>query len=137
MFSGGSGPWERDPNADGWWGDDPPFRAPVFVLTRHPRDTVVKDGGTSFTFVSDGIEAALAHARAAAGERDVQVAGGGSIVQQFLNAGLLDELNVHLVPVLLGEGGVRLLDAIRPAELELTHVIESPYVTHLRYVPKR
>lgn len=137
MFSGGAGPWESDPNADGWWGDDPPFHSPVFVLTHHPRETVVKEGGTSYVFVTDGIEAALEQARAAAGDKDVQVGGGGSVVQQFLQAGLLDELNVHLVPVLLGDGGVRLLDGLAPTELELTRVVESPHVTHLRYVPKR
>lgn len=137
MFSGGDGPWEKDPNADGWWGDDPPFHAPVFVLTHHPRETVVKEGGTSYTFVTEGSEAALEHARAAAGDNNVQVGGGGSIVQQYLQAGQLDELNVHLVPVLLGDGGVRLLEGLEPTELELTRVIESPYVTHLRYVPKR
>jgi dihydrofolate reductase len=137
MFSGGDGPWESDPNADGWWGDDPPFHAPVFVLTHHARETVVKDGGTSYTFVTDGIEAALEQARVAAGDKNVQLGGGGSVVQQFLQAGLLDELNVHLVPVLLGDGGVRLLDGLAPTELELTRVVESPHVTHLRYVPKR
>lgn len=137
MFSGGAGRWESDPNADGWWGDDPPFHSPVFVLTHHPRETVVKEGGTSYVFVTDGIEAALEQARAAAGDKDVQVGGGGSVVQQFLQAGLLDELNVHLVPVLLGDGGVRLLDGLAPTELELTRVVESPHVTHLRYVPQR
>jgi dihydrofolate reductase len=137
MFSGGAGPWKSDPNADGWWGDDPPFHSPVFVVTHHPRETVVKEGGTSYVFVTDGIEAALEQARTAAGDKDVQVGGGGSVVQQFLQAGLLAELNVHLVPVLLGDGGVRLLDGLAPTELELTRVVESPHVTHLRYVPKR
>jgi dihydrofolate reductase len=137
MFSGGDGPWESDPNADGWWGDDPPFHAPVFVLTHHARETVVKAGGTSYTFVTDGLEAALEQARAAAGDKNVQLGGGGSVVQQCLQAGLLDELNVHLVPVLLGDGGIRLLDGLAPTELELTRVVESPHVTHLRYVPKR
>ena len=133
MFSGGEGPWEDDPNADGWWGDDPPFHVPVFVLTHHPRDPVVKEGGTSFTFVTEGIEAALGQARAAAGGKDVQVGGGAELVQQYLNAGLLDELNIHLVPVLLGNGGVRLLDRLEPTELELTRVIGSDAITHLRY----
>jgi len=133
MFSGGEGPWEDDPNADGWWGDDPPCHVPVFVLTHHRRDPVVKEGGTSFTFATDGIEAALEQAQAAAGEKDVQVGGGAELVQQYLNAGLLDELNIHLVPVLLGNGGVRLLDGLEPAELELTRLIESDAVTHLRY----
>jgi dihydrofolate reductase len=134
MFSGGEGPWNDDPNADGWWGDDPPFHVPVFVLTHHARATVTKQGGTSFTFVTDGIEAALEHARAAAGDKDVAVAGGANVVQQYLKAEQLDELQIHLVPLLLG-GGVRLLDDLGTAgvELEGVRVIESPTVTHLKY----
>jgi dihydrofolate reductase len=134
MFSGGEGPWEQDPNADGWWGDAPPFHVPVFVLTRHPRETVVKQGGTSFVFVTDGIEAALEQAGAAAGDKPVALGGGANVAQQFLNAGLLDELHVHLVPVLLG-GGVRLFDGLGPdvARFELARVVESPHVTHLKY----
>jgi hypothetical protein len=84
MFSGGEGPWSEDPNADGWWGDNPPFRVPVFVLTHHPRETVVKEGGTTFTFVTDGIESALEQARAAAGDKDVAVSGGADVVQAVL-----------------------------------------------------
>jgi dihydrofolate reductase len=133
MFSGGEGPWEDDPNADAWWGDDPPFRVPVFVLTHHARETVNKQGGTSFTFVTDGVEAALEQARAAAGDKEVALAGGANIVQQYLKAGLLDELQIHVVPVLLG-GGVRLFDRLDdPVELEATRVIQSPSVTHLSY----
>jgi dihydrofolate reductase len=134
MYSGGDGAWEDDPNADGWWGDDPPFHVPVFVLTHHPRETVVKEGGTSFTFVTDGIEAALEQARAAAGDKDVAVAGGADVVQQYVKAGLLDELQIHVVPVLLGEG-VRLFGSLGPnqVQLEATRVIESPAVTHLRF----
>jgi dihydrofolate reductase len=132
MFSGGEGPWEDDPNANGWWGDEPPFHVPVFVLTHHARETVTKQGGTSFTFVTDGIEAALEQARAAAGDKDVHLSGGASVVQQCLNAGLLDELQVHVVPVILGRG-VRLFDRLdEPVELEATRVICSPAVTHLR-----
>ena len=138
MFSGGEGPWDDDPKADGWWGDEPPFGVPVFILTHHARETVTKKGGTSYTFVTDGIEAALERARAAAGDRNVAIGGGADVVQQYLRAGLLDELQVHVAPVLLG-GGVRLfgdLDAA-PLGLEITRVIESPAVTHLRYrVPK-
>jgi dihydrofolate reductase len=137
MFSGGEGPWEDDPNADAWWGDDPPFHSPVFIVTHHPREPVEKSGGTSYTFVTDGLEAAVGLARDAAGGKNVQLGGGASIVQQALNAGILDELNVHLVPVLLGAGGVRLLDGLDAAELELTRVNESPHVTHLRYRVKR
>jgi dihydrofolate reductase len=134
MFSGGAGPWADDPRADGWWGDDPPFHMPVFVLTHHPRETVTKQGGTTFTFVTEGIEAALEQARAAAGDKDVAVAGGASVAQQYLGAGLLDELQIHVVPLLLG-GGVRLFDDLGalPVELECTRVLQSPAVTHLRY----
>src|SRR5205807_8454644 len=132
MFSGGAGPWDDDPNADSWFGDEPPFHVPVFVLTHHARETVTKQGGTSFTFVTDGIESALDQARAAAGEKDVLLAGGANVVQQYLKAGLLDELQVHVAPLLLG-GGVRLFDGLDPGELELTRVISSPFVAHLRF----
>jgi dihydrofolate reductase len=138
MFSGGAGPWADDPNADGWWGDDPPFHHPVFVLTHHERDAVAKQGGTTFTFVTGGIEAALEQARAAAGDKDVAVAGGANAIQQYLNAGLIDELQIHVTPVLLG-GGVRLFDDVQkaPFGLEYTSVIESSSVSHLRLrVPK-
>jgi dihydrofolate reductase len=134
MFSGGEGPWEDDPNADGWWGDDPPFHVPVFVLTHHERETVPKEGGTSFAFVTDGIESALDQARAAAGEKDILVAGGADVAQQYLKAGFLEEIQLHVAPVLLG-GGVRLFDGVGPddAKLELADVLESPAVTHIRY----
>jgi dihydrofolate reductase len=139
MFSGGEGPWESDPRADGWWGDDPPFHVPVFVLTHHARETKVMEGGTSFTFVTDGIEAALEQARAAAGDQNVALAGGASVVQQYLKAGLLDELQIHVAPVLLGDG-TSLFDrlGIEPLGLEGTRVIASPSATHLRFrVPAR
>jgi dihydrofolate reductase len=135
MYSGGAGPWEDDPNADGWWGDDPPFHHPVFVLTHHPRETVTKEGGTTFTFVSDGIEAALDQAREAAGDKDVAIGGGADAAQQYLRAGLLDELQIHVAPVLLG-AGVRLFDGdLRSVPgLECTRVLESPTgVAHLGY----
>jgi dihydrofolate reductase len=134
MFSGGAGPWADDPNADGWWGDNPPFGVPVFILTHHARETVTKQGGTTFTFVTEGVEAALAQARAAAGEKDVSVAGGANVVQQVMRAGLLDELQIHIAPLLLGDG-VRLFDALGPErpELEITRVIASPAVTHVKY----
>ena len=131
MFSGGSGSWEDDPKANGWWGDDPPFRKPVFVVTHHGREPLVL-GETTFAFVG-GVEAGLGQARAAAGEKDVLVAGGASVIQQALGAGLLDELQLNLVPVLLG-GGTRLLDNLVPnVELERTRVLDSPKVTHVRY----
>jgi len=132
MFSGGSGPWENDSNAGGWWGDDPPFHAPVFVVTHHPRELLQQQGGTSFTFVTDGVESAVQQARAVANDKDVLVAGGGSVVQQCLAAGLLDEIQVHVVPVLLGTG-VRLFEDASPARLEITRVVESPLATHIRY----
>ena len=132
MFSGGSGPWESDPNAGGWWGDDPPFHAPVFVVTHHPRELLQMEGGTSFTFVTDGVESAVQQARAAAGDKDVLVAGGGSVVQQCLEAGLLDEIQVHVIPLLLG-GGTRLFDNTSSAKLEVTRVVDGPLATHIRY----
>jgi len=138
MFSGGEGPWEDDPNPDAWWGDNPPFHVPVFILTHHERETVGKEGGTTFTFVTDGIESALEQARAAAGDKNVALGGGADVVQQYLKAGLLDELQIHVVPLLLG-GGVSLFGSldIDQAELEQTRVIASPSVTHLRYSVKR
>jgi dihydrofolate reductase len=138
MFSGGGGPWDADPNADAWWGDNPPFHHPVFVLTHHAREPMEMEGGTTFTFVTDGIEAALEQAKAAAGERDVQIDGGADVAQQYLDAGLLDEINLHVAPVLLG-GGTRLFAdglAGAPRRLECTRTIESPSgVVHARYRP--
>jgi dihydrofolate reductase len=133
MFSGGAGPWADDPNANGWWGDEPPFGHPVLVLTHHAREPLSL-GGTTFTFVTGGIEAALDEARAAAGGKDVLVAGGGSTADQYLAAGLVDELQLHVVPLLLGDG-VRLFDHLgaSPPVLELIRVIASPTVTHLAY----
>ncbi len=120
--------------AEGRWGDEPPFHMPVFIVTHKPRETVVKQGGTSYNFVTDGIESALAQAREAAGEGDVSIAGGANVVQQYLAAGLLDEIQVHVVPLLLGDG-VRLFDQLGsyPIELERTRVIDSPVVTHLKF----
>jgi dihydrofolate reductase len=136
MYSGGQGPWEDDPRANGWWGDEPPFRHPVFVLTHHEREPLPMQGGTTFTFVTDGIESALEQARAAAGDRDVHIAGGGAAAAQYLRAGLLDEVELHVAPMLLGDG-VRLfsdhLDG-GPAGLECTRMLQSPTgVAHLRY----
>jgi dihydrofolate reductase len=131
MFSGGAGPWEDDPMANGWWGAKPPFGMPVFVLTHHARETLVL-GDTSFVFVTDGIDSAYEQARAAAGEKDIAVAGGASVAQQCLRAGLLDELQVHIAPVLLGEG-VRLFDGGDRGRLEVVRVVDSPAVTHVKY----
>jgi dihydrofolate reductase len=132
MFSNGEGPWETDPNADAWWGDTPPFGHPVFVLTHHAREPEEKKGGTTFTFVTGGIEAALEQARAAAGDLDVSIAGGASAVNQYLAAGLLDELHLHVAPITLG-AGERLLDGVGRLAFEPVEVVASPAVTHLRY----
>lgn len=135
MFSGGSGPWESDPNASGWWGDEPPFHHPVFVLTHHEREPLEMQGGTTFTFVTDGIESALEQARAAAGEQDIRLGGGGSAVQQYLAAGHVDELAVHIAPVLLGSGARLFSDELdRLVELEPVRTAESPTgVVHTEY----
>ena len=133
MFGGGEGDW-GDGSWKGWWGDDPPYHVPVFVLTHHPRESLPMEGGTTFHFVTDGPESALEQARAAAGDGDVQIAGGASVVQQYLKAGVVDEFQVHVAPVLLG-GGVQLFDGLGNDEiqLEVIRAIESPLVTHLKY----
>lgn len=136
MFSGGTGPWEDDPNANGWWGDDPPFHHPVFVLTHHAREPLEMKGGTTFTFVSDGIESALEQARSAAGNGGIRLGGGADVVQQYLRAGLIDRLQLHVAPLLLGSG-VRLFDG-NDGKLELTRSLTSPTgVMHLDYRPVR
>jgi dihydrofolate reductase len=114
------------------WGSNPPFHMPVFVVTHKARPMLTKEGGTTFTFVTDGIESALKQAKAAAGKKDISVAGGANIVQQFLKAGLLDEIQIHLVAVLLG-GGRKLFEHAGCIELQPTRVIESPGVTHLKF----
>jgi dihydrofolate reductase len=130
MFGGGPGPW--DEAWRGWWGEEPPYHAPVFVLTHHPRETLPMRGGTTFTFVSEGIDSALEQARAAAGDRNVAIAGGASTVQQYLAAGMLDELYLHIVPIILG-AGERLLENVGDPVLEPVKVIASPSVTHVKY----
>ena len=130
MFSGGSGAWEDDPRANGWWGDDPPFHGPVFVVTSHAREPLTL-GDTTFTFVTGGVEEAIELARPAAEGRDVLIAGGASVIQQGLAAGAVDELELQLVPLLLG-GGVPLFSGGGP-ELTPDRVVESGKVTHLRY----
>lgn len=132
MFSGGHGPWENDPNPLGWWGDTPPFHTPVFILTNHPRETVTMKGGTSFHFVTDGIQSAMTQAKAAAGDKDISIAGGAMAIQQYMKAGMLDELQIHIVPLLL-HGGTRLLENLGNAALEKIRVIDSPLVTHVKF----
>ena len=129
----GGGGW-GDGQWRGWWGDDPPYHYPVFVLTHHAREPVEMAGGTTFHFVTDGIESALGQARSAAGGKDVMLWGGADVVNQYLAAGLLDELELHVVPVLLGDGA-RLFDDLGDAEVRFEQVraVEAPGVTHLRY----
>jgi dihydrofolate reductase len=134
MFSGGEGPWEEDANAKGWWEDEPPFHKPVFVLTHHEREPQVMEGGTTFTFVTDGLASAIDDARAAAAEQNVLIAGGPDTIDQAINARLVDELQLHVAPLLLG-AGTRLFEGVGPdlPTFEITQVLESPLVTHLRY----
>ncbi|MDQ3644812.1 MAG: dihydrofolate reductase family protein [Actinomycetota bacterium] len=129
-FGGGPGPWGDDPWR-GWWGEDPPFHMPVFVLTHHEREPLTLSD-TTFTFVTDGIESALKQARAAAGT-DVTIGGGADVINQYLAAGLVDELELHVVPLLLG-GGARLFEGVDPdLTLEQVRAVEAPGVTHLKY----
>jgi len=133
MFGPERGEWSADP-WKGWWGDNPPYHMPVFVLTHHARASEPMQGGTTFHFVTDGIESALRQAREAAQGKDVLIGGGASTIRQFLSAGLVDQINLSLVPVLLG-AGERPLGDLGDAglTLEQTRVIEAPGVTHLRY----
>ena len=124
------GPWGDDPWR-GWWGDDPPFRKPVFVVTHHEREPLTLTD-TTFTFVTDGIESALRRAQEAAGERDVFIGGGADVINRYLAAGLVDEIELHVVPLLLG-GGARLFDGVGPLRLEPVRTVEAPGVTHVSY----
>jgi dihydrofolate reductase len=116
----------------GWWGANPPFHYPVFVLTHHPREPLEMEGGTTFTFVTDGVEAALGQAREAASGKDVLLNGGASVARQALAAGLIDEFEVSIVPLLLG-GGERLLDGVGDLRIQQSRAIEAPGVTHIKY----
>ena len=130
MFGGGPGGWGDDP-WPGWWGDDPPFHMPVFVLTHHEREPLTLTD-TTFTFVTDGIEAALEQAKAGAGEQDVAISGGADVINQYLAAGLVDELELHVAPLVLG-GGARLLEGVGSITLEQVRAVEAPGVTHVKY----
>lgn len=131
MFGPDRGPWGEDP-WKGWWGEEPPFHVPVFVLTHYEREPLEMEGGTTFHFVTEGIERAIELAREAAGEKDVSIGGGGQTIQQTMRAGLLDELVINQVPVLLGDGA-RLLDGLAGVKLEQTRVIEGPEAAHIYY----
>jgi dihydrofolate reductase len=130
MFCPDRGEWDLDWR--GWWGEDPPYHAPVFVLGHRERESVEMEGGTTFHFVTDGIEAAMERAKEAAGDRTVSIAGGASTVQQYLRAGLIDELRLHIAPVILGSGE-RLLDGVGDLKLEQLAVTSSELVTHITY----
>jgi dihydrofolate reductase len=134
MFGPGRGEW--DETWQGWWGPEPPYHAPVFVLTHHPRAPLTMEGGTTFTFVTDGIESALAQARAAAGDKDVAIAGGAATVNQYLAAGAIDELRLHVAPVILG-AGERLFDGVGDVDLEPLDVRGTELVTHVAYGLRR
>jgi dihydrofolate reductase len=132
MFGGGPGPWTDEP-WNGWWGDDPPFHLPVFVLTSHARELLVMEGGTTFAFVTDGVDRALELAMDAAGGRDVALSGGGSTARQFIARGLVDQVTIHLAPVLLGQG-VQLFDGTPlSTRFVQTDVVPAPGVTHITY----
>jgi len=134
MFGGHPGPWDAKKPWNGWWGDDPPFHHPVFVLTHHARAPLKMQGGTTFTFVTDGIQSALEQARKAAGGKDIALAGGAKACAQYLKAGLVDEMVLHLVPTLLGSGE-RLFDAVGDnlRGLKLVRTVATAAVVHLKF----
>jgi dihydrofolate reductase len=135
MFGGHPGPWNAQKPWQGWWGKNPPYHHPVFVLTHHPREPLLLEGGNTFTFVTDGIESALDQARRAAKGKDISLAGGASAAQQYLAVGLVDEMEISLVPVLLGDGE-RLFEGLGDDlhGLKLAETIAAPTVTHLKFV---
>ena len=132
MFGGGPGPWGDDPWR-GWWGEEPPFHVPVFVLTHHDREPLEMEGGTTFHFVTDGIESAFERATEAAGGQDVAIGGGAETVREYLAAGLLDEIWIHTVPILLGSGAPLFDESTAGVELEQIRVVEGDGVSHALY----
>ncbi|MEU5846900.1 dihydrofolate reductase family protein [Saccharopolyspora shandongensis] len=134
MFGPIRGEWDLD--WTGWWGDEPPYHAPVFVLTHHAREPLAMAGGTTFTFVTDGLESALDQAKKATGDRDVAISGGAATINQYLGAGLIDELRTHIAPVTLG-AGERLFDGVPALDLELVSARPASLVTHITYRVRR
>ena len=133
MFGGHPGPWRSDEPWNGWWGDNPPFHHPVFVVTHHPRERLVLEGDNTFSFITAGVETAVAKAKRAAGGKDVSLAGGASVAQQCLRAGLVDEMEINLAPVVLG-AGERLLDGVNDLHgLRLVRTVATPHVVHLKF----
>jgi dihydrofolate reductase len=137
MFGGGDGAWGDNP-WKGWWGENPPFHTPVFVLTHFAREPLAMQGGTTFYFITRGIHEALVEARNAAAGKDVAVGGGADVVQQYLKAGLIDEMEIHVVPLLLGDGA-RLFDNMdgRQTRYDCVRVVSSPAVSHFKYRRKK
>ena len=134
MFGGGPGPWSESQPWNGWWGENPPYHTPVFVITHYARATLPMAGGTVFNFVTEGIEAALERAKEAAGDRDVRIGGGASTVNQYLRAGMIDEIELHVVPMLIGAGERLFVDlGDKQPRLELIRTVAAPDVTHLKY----
>jgi dihydrofolate reductase len=133
MFGGGPGPWDEAEPWNGWWGRKPPFHHPVFVVTHHARAPLQLDGGTTFTFVTDGIESALEQARQAAGGKDVALAGGADVANQYLSAGLVDEMQLHVAPILLGAGERLFRGAGDLHDLALVRTVATPNVVHLKF----
>ena len=134
MFGGHPGPWKRDNPWIGWWGKNPPYHHPVFVLTHHPREPLRLEGGNTFNFVTDGIESALEQAQRAAGAKDICLAGGASAANQYLRAGLVDQMDLSVSPILLG-AGERLFEGVADLHgLELKHTVAAPDVTHYKFV---
>jgi dihydrofolate reductase len=138
MFGGQPGPWKTKEPWNGWWGENPPYHHPVFVLTQYAREPLKLEGGTTFTFVTDGIQSALEQARGAAGGKDISLAGGANLARQYLASGVVDEMEISLVPTLLGSGE-RLFDGIGDDlhGLELVRTVAAPKVTHLKFVRRR
>ena len=132
MFGGGPGPWNVDDPWKGWWGDNPPYHTPVFVITHHAREPLEMEGGTTFHFVTDGIESALEQAKKAAGDSDVFIPGGAKVIQQYLKAGFVDEFELHIVSLLLYDGE-RLLENLGDVKFEQVRVVEGVGVSHIKY----
>ena len=133
MFGGYPGPWKTDPEWRGWWGENPPYHVPVYVVTHYPREPLPMDGGTTFHFVTDGFEAALTAAREAAGKQDVYVAGGANVIQQALAGGFIDDFAVSIAPALLGSGARLFENLPEHFRIEQTRSLEAPGVTHVSY----
>jgi dihydrofolate reductase len=131
MFGGGTGGW-GDGSWKGWWGPNPPYHCDVYVLTNHAREHLTMEGGTTFYFVTDGIEAAMQRARASAGDKDVVIGGGANVIRQYLNAGLLDELELHVAPIVIG-GGEKLFEGVSGVTFEQIRCVPGTNVTHIKY----